>query len=377
MASFAAPKVRRLNRAVVDAPIAAGAVLGRLPAAQAPQLATAAEGPPGGSEWISELKLDGYRLLVWIDQGRVRLLTRNGHDWTQRMPQLTARFLTLGVSSALLDGELVALRPDGTPHFHDLQAALSAGKDGRLFYYAFDLIHLNGWDLRSCTLRDRKGLLEAIHGWGEHLRYAAHIDGNAMGLYQEASRLKLEGIICKRADAPYRAGRSASWLKVKCLGREEFVVLGWTPPGGSRRGIGGLALGFYDPKGNLHFAGVVGTGFSHRDLLHFREHFDALPAAPAGSLLVAGEAPDRSIRWLEPALIAEVSFTAWSGEGRVRHPVFLGLREDKTALDVVMTVPDPEETRRPFMPKGVVSTDRPVRSRWKGAVPPVPVRVRG
>jgi bifunctional non-homologous end joining protein LigD len=153
-----------------------------------------------------------------------------------------------------------------------------------LFYYAFDLLHLDGWDLRRCALRDRERLLEALDGWGEHLRYAAHIDGNAAALYQEASRLKLEGIICKRTAARYRAGRNAAWLKVKCLGREAFVVLGWTPPGGSRRGLGGLALGFYDPDGNLHFAGALGTGFSDQDLLDVWAHFDALPAARPPSL---------------------------------------------------------------------------------------------
>jgi bifunctional non-homologous end joining protein LigD len=370
MPPAAATKPLTLRHSITGAPPSVGAVRGALPAAQAPQLATVADEPPAGAEWLSELKLDGYRLLVWIDQGRVRLVTRNGHDWTPRMPRLAARFATLGVKTALLDGELVALRQDGTPHFHDLQVALSAGKDERLFYYAFDLIHLDGWDLRACVLRNRKRLLEALSGWGEHLRYAAHVDGDATGLHQEASRLKLEGIICKRADAPYRAGRSASWLKIKCLGREEFVVLGWTPPGGSRRGIGGLALGFYDPGGNLHFAGVVGTGFSHQDLLDFREHFDALPAAQPASLLVAGEAPDRAIRWLEPALVAEVSFTAWSGEGRVRHPVFLGLREDKPARQVVMAVPDTEAPRRAIKTRAPTSVG-PSRSRWNGAVPPL------
>jgi bifunctional non-homologous end joining protein LigD len=159
-----AHKTRTVRRPAADAPIAVGAVRGPLPASQAPQLATAADGPPAGLAWISELKLDGYRLLVWIDRGRARLVTRNGHDWTARMPHLAARFSAFGVQSALLDGELVALRLDGTPHFHDLQAALSAGKDARLFYYAFDLIHLNGWDLRGCALSDRKRLLEAIPG---------------------------------------------------------------------------------------------------------------------------------------------------------------------------------------------------------------------
>jgi len=287
------------------------------------------------------------------------------------MPRLAARFAALGVETALLDGEMVALRPDGTSHFHDLQAALSAGADGSLFFYAFDLLHLNGWDLRACTLRDRKHLLEAVQGWDNAIRFAAHIDGNAAGLHREAARLKLEGIIAKRADAPYRAGRSTDWLKIKCLGREDLAVLGWTPPGGSRRGIGALVMGFYDPGGNLHYAGQVGTGFSDKELLALRAQLEAMPSAPPASLLVAGDAPDRSIRWVSPSLVAEVSFTAWSGEGRVRHPVYLGLREDKDASDVVITIPDPEAPRRAITPAGGVGPAPARRRGWQGAVPPL------
>jgi bifunctional non-homologous end joining protein LigD len=360
---------RRDAKATKATPAAPGAVVAGLPATLAPQLATNADAPPPGDDWISEIKLDGYRLLVWIDHGRVRLATRNGHDWTQRLPNLAASFAALDVETAVLDGEMVALRPDGTSHFHDLQAALSAGADSSLFFYAFDLLHLNGWDLRACALRDRKHLLEDVQGWNNAIRYAAHIDGNAAGLHREAARLKLEGIIAKRPDAPYRAGRSAAWLKVKCLGREDFVVLGWTPPGGSRLGIGALAIGFYDLDGSLHFAGQVGTGFSDKELLALRAQLAAMPLAPPASLLVAGEAPDRAIRWISPSLVVEVSFTAWSGEGRVRHPVYLGLREDKAASEVVMAVPDPETERRAAKLSRLVDSSPGNRSRWKGAVP--------
>ena len=287
------------------------------------------------------------------------------------MPRLAARFATLDVNAALLDGEMVALRPDGASHFHDLQAALSAGADDSLFFYAFDLLHLDGWDLRACALRDRKRLLEAMAGWDNTIRFADHIDGNAPGLHREAGRLKLEGIIAKRADAPYRAGRSAAWLKIKCLGREDFLVLGWTPPGGSRRGIGALAVGFYDPDGNLHYAGQVGTGFSDKELLALRAQLEAMPSVPPASLLVAGDAPDRHTQWVPPRLVAEVSFTAWSGDGKVRHPVYLGLREDNLASNVVLTVPDPETPRRSVKPVGGTAAAPVAPSRWKGAVPPL------
>src|ERR1700712_3438095 len=259
----------RTITARTEHPPAAGAIRGSLPASQEPQLATVAAMVPEGPGWISELKLDGYRLLVWIDQGRVRLVTRNGRDWTDRMPALAERFKALKVDAAIIDGELVALRPDGMPSFHDLQNSLTNGRDRGLYFYAFDLLHLNGWDLRKCELIGRKRVLEGVHRWGGYLRFTEHVDCDPALLLAEARRLQLEGIIVKRADATYRAGRRPSWLKIKASGREDFIVLGWTPPGGSRRGIGGLALGFYDQIGQLHYAGVVGTGFSDRELLDY------------------------------------------------------------------------------------------------------------
>jgi bifunctional non-homologous end joining protein LigD len=342
--------------------------MGRLPLTQTPQLATAASAVPEGAGWLSELKFDGYRLLVSVDHGRVRLVTRNGHAWTERMPALAARFRALQVETALIDGELVAIRTDGTPSFHDLQGSLTKGRDSTLYFYAFDILHLNGWDLRDCKLIDRKRLLEGVHNWGGHLRFTEHVDGNPAGLLAEARRLKLEGIIVKRTDAAYRPGRRQDWVKIK--GREDFVVLGWMPPGGSRRGIGSLALGFNDPTGRLHYAGTVGTGFSDRELLDYAILCEALSSTPPASLVVAGDKPDRTIRWIRPELVVEVSFTAWSGEGRVRHPVYLGLREEKVAAEVVMDVPDPTAERREVAPVVSLSERSAGASRWKGAFRP-------
>jgi bifunctional non-homologous end joining protein LigD len=354
------------------APPILGAVVGTLPSSQAPQLASNAEAIPKIGEWVSELKWDGYRLLVWIDRGKVRLATRNGHDWTNRMPRLAARFLDLGVERALIDGELVALRPNGTDSFHDLQRALSEGRDGALFFYAFDLLHLNGWDLRPCRLVDRKGLLQQLSGWADHLRYAQHILSGHDALLAAARRMRLEGIICKRADAPYRGGRSAVWLKIKCVLREEFVVLGWLPPGGSRKGIGALALGFYDADYRMHYVGSVGTGFSDKELVDLHVKLSGMTTAPPALLIYAGDRPDQHIRWVEPALVAEVSFSAWSGEGRVRHPVYVGMSEDKIADQVVKDIPDPERERKEYRPLPAITTPTKVsKSRWKGSIPPV------
>jgi bifunctional non-homologous end joining protein LigD len=197
------------------APPAPGAKRSAMPKRQEPQLAQLVEDPPEDEGWLSEIKLDGYRLLVWLEDGRARLVTRNGHDWTPRLPRLAATFSGLRAGTALLDGEMVALRPDGISSFHDLQAALSEGRDGSLFFYVFDLLHLDGWDLRSCRLIDRKRVLSGLSDWRGTLRYSDHVEGDPAPMRREACRLGLEGIICKRADAPYRPGRGHGWLKVK------------------------------------------------------------------------------------------------------------------------------------------------------------------
>ncbi|MBV8614012.1 MAG: DNA ligase D, partial [Acetobacteraceae bacterium] len=326
-------------------PPAPGALRERLPASQAPQLAEVADEPPDGGEWVSEIKFDGYRLLVFVENGAARLVTRNGHDWTPRLPAVAAACASLRVKSALLDGELVALRPDGLSSFPDLQAALAAARDERLYLFLFDLLHLDGWDLRGCRLLDRKRVLAGLDAWQGTLRYSDHHTGDTGPMRREACRLGLEGILCKRADAPYQAGRGPDWLKVKCRGREEFVVLGWTPPAGSRTGLGSVHLGYYDPAGNLHYAGGAGSGFSQAELDSVRAELDARAAPPPRALLVAGEPLERSIRWVRPDLVAEVQYTGWSGAGRVRQAVFLGLREDKEARDVVREPPDPEAKR--------------------------------
>jgi bifunctional non-homologous end joining protein LigD len=332
-------------------PPADGAVRAKLPQRQAPQLASLAEEPPKGEGWISEIKFDGYRLLCWIDHGKVRLVTRNGLDWTDRLPAVAREVGTLNVGTALLDGELVALDKDGASSFPALQAVLSAGKDATLNLYLFDLLHLDGWDLRACRLIDRKRVLSGLADWRGMLRYSDHHDADAAGMRREACRMGLEGIVCKQADAPYRAGRGHGWVKVKCLGREEFIVLGWTSPGGSRTGLGSLHLGYYDPQGALHYAGGVGSGFSDRELTNLSKRLVGLASDPPQSLLVAGDPVPDDIHWVRPELVAEVQFTAWSGSGRVRHAVYLGLREDKSASDVVRAPADHKAERKMVSPR--------------------------
>src|SRR3954468_11199697 len=284
-----------------------------------------------------------------VDRGRARLLNRNGHDWTHLLPTVTKAISQLPVEAAMLDGELVAVRDDGISSFPDLQASLKAGRDDRLIFYAFDLLHLNGWDLRPCALIERKRVLSGLADWAGMLRYSDHLRGQTHEMRRAACQMHLEGIICKQADAPYRGGRGRSWVKLKCAGREELAVLGWTPPGVSRIGIGALHVGYFDPEGRLHYAGGVGTGFSEQELATLRNRLTKLKAAPPDELLIAGDPIDRAIQWVRPELVVEVQYTAWSGAGRGRHPVYLGLREDKTLGDVVREVADPAATRRVFV----------------------------
>jgi bifunctional non-homologous end joining protein LigD len=228
---------------------------------------------------------------------------------------------------------------------------------------------LDEWDLRGCRLLDRKRLFHGVSDWAGPLRYSDHHEGEAEALHRAACRLGLEGIVCKQ-DVPYRAGRSGTWVKVKCLGREEMIVLGWTPPSGSRIGIGAVHIGYYDPDGHPQYAGGVGTGFSYQMLTEWKTMLEPLAAPPPEEMLFAGDPLDQEIQWVRPELIVEVSYSTWSGAGRVRHPVYLGMREDKTPRQVVRPVADPEAPREVFKPRAAAlgTSSRP-RGR-KGAIPP-------
>lgn len=308
-----------------------------LPVEPRPQLATLSQQVPRGDQWIHEIKFDGYRLLARIDHGEVRLITRNGKDWTGRFERIADALRTLPIQNAILDGEVVAIQRDGTSSFRLLQKALATEHTGNLVYQLFDLLYLDGVDLRNAPLLERKRLLgqlttrAALTKTGT-LRYTEHLPGAAEEFHAEACRLGLEGIICKHADEPYRAGRNRHWLKVKCNRHDEFIIGGYTSPAGSRVGFGALLLGAYEDS-RLVYTGRVGTGFTNQQLrtLHARlseletdeSPFDTTPK-------VAGA------HWVRPQLVGEVEYTEQTRDGKLRHPTFRGLREDRNPEEITL-----------------------------------------
>ena len=332
----AAPRSRAKKPLAVTAP--KGAKKAKLPERIEPLLATQAERPPAGDDWLHEMKFDGYRILAFVEGGDVRLLSRNGLDWTDRFPRLVRDLPQLRAETALVDGEVVHLTEDGSSSFAGLQKALSEGRTDKLVYYAFDLLHVDGRDLTGLPLEERKATLRALVGDGAGgIRYSDHHVGQGADFYSQACNLKLEGIVSKRRNSPYRAGRSRSWLKVKCLNRDELVIIGFTDPAGSRVGFGALILGYYDEAGALRDAGRCGTGFDNKLLTQLRRRLDALPRVPKPRSVPKGT-PLKGVHWVEPKLVGEVQYSGWTHDGILRHAAFLGVREDKSPEEVVRGV---------------------------------------
>lgn len=322
---------------IVDPSSIPGARPGEMPYSLKPQLATLTKAVPVGPEWLHEIKYDGYRMLCFLEHGKARLLTRRGLDWSYKYPEVVREIEKWSLPGAVFDGEMVVLDAGGKADFQALQSYSGREEGLNLVYFLFDLTWYSGWDLRRSPLEDRKGLLSQIlpASGACNVKLSRHIRGDGQIFYREACRLGLEGIVSKRKDSFYQERRSGNWLKVKCSRRQEFVVVGYTEPGGGRPGFGALLLGYYD-QGSLVYAGKVGTGFDEKMLQKGRSLLQQLEQGESPldrcevSLL-----PDRGkIHWVEPRLAVEVTFTGWTGDGLLRHPSFQGWRADKEPAEV-------------------------------------------
>ncbi len=306
-----------------------------MPDELAPQLATLAKAQPAeAADWLWELKFDGYRMLARKQGKAVRLFTRNGHDWTARMPQLAKEVASLPLKSGWLDGEVMVVDEEGVPNFQALQNAFDAAESGRMVYVLFDLPFADGLDLRPLPVEDRRERLRALMDGhtSDLLRFSESFDAPSVDLLASACKLGFEGVIGKRKEAPYASRRNTDWIKLKCGQRQEFVIGGYTDPKGSRNGIGALLLGLHDEEGALKFVGHVGSGFNERTLQSLHGALKKLASSKrpfAGTAKIEGKP-----HWVEPCLLTEVSFAGWTQEGRLRHGVFLGLRGDKSAVAI-------------------------------------------
>uniref|UniRef100_UPI00262E35DC non-homologous end-joining DNA ligase n=1 Tax=uncultured Sphingomonas sp. TaxID=158754 RepID=UPI00262E35DC len=291
-----------------------------LPDFRSPALCTLVDHVPPGNAWVHEMKYDGYRALIAVAGGTARVFTRNGLDWTDKFSGIAEAAAALPVTSALIDGEIVAFK-QGRPDFSTLKDAIGSG--GAMTLFAFDLIEQDGEDLTALPLVQRKARLQPlVTGSDDRLLYAEHIVGAGEQLFASLCGEGMEGVVSKRADSPYPNGRSNDWLKIKCLHRQEFVIIGWLPSD-KRRGFRSLLLGVHR-DGELRYAGKVGTGFTQDAMTELRTELDARPvdAAP----VKAPRAMTRGARWVKPELVAEIAFTEMTPDGLLRHPSFLGLR---------------------------------------------------
>ncbi len=296
------------------------------------QLATLVDHVPAGGEWLHETKYDGYRALISIGGGAAKLFTRTGLDWSAKFPRLIAAAAALDVDSALIDGEIVVLDADGKPSFGALQDAIKSG-DPAVLFFAFDLLAIDGTDCRTFSNVERKQRLQPIIPAVGPFQFAEHVLGSGEALLAAMCDAGLEGIVSKRADAPYKGKRTQAWLKVKCTLRAEYVIVGWTDSSATKRGFGALLMAARDGK-DLRYAGKVGTGFSDTTIAALKEELDAL--ATNKPAVAVPSAARRGAHFVKPELVAEIAYGALTDDGILRHASFIGLRRDKKPGDVTI-----------------------------------------
>ena len=305
-----------------------------------PMLATLTETLPAQGNWVYEQKLDGIRALVYVNAGKVRIYSRNRKLLNDAYPELVESLGKAVRGDAVLDGEIVAFDPaTGLSSFSRLQQRMQLRDPLRarrsqveVQLYLFDCLYYEGIDLTGLALLDRKSVLHDVVWYDGTIHYTPHQTSGAEALLREACAKGAEGIIAKRADSRYVSARSADWLKIKCLRRQELVIGGYTAPQGARELLGALLVGYYDDAGALHYAGKVGTGYDRSTLRMLHDRL--VPLHRRTSPFAPGPTATGAIQWVTPKLVAEIGFSEWTTAGMLRHPRFMGLREDKPPKDV-------------------------------------------
>lgn len=348
----------------------AGAVKAELPETLSAELATLVDGPPPDPEnWIYEIKFDGYRMLTRVEGKDIRLITRNGNDWSDRLGPLKKEIQRMKLPDGWYDGEIVVHDENGKPSFNLLQQAFDGSNQSQVVYFVFDLPYFKGHDLREARLDERRPILQQALAErpSDTVRFSAEFGTDPAQLVVAACQIGLEGVIGKRRDSRYVTRRSPDWIKLKCGMRQEFVIGGYTDPQGSRKGIGSLLLGYYDEAGVLRYAGHVGSGFNGASLRHLRATLEAIPSEQ--NPFPPRAVPGRGKHWVRPELVAEVSFSEWTPADIIRHPVFQGLRKDKPARAVL-------RERAGHVQQAAQKDEAPTKGRARAKAAPAPVSAR-